>query len=51
MDALQPLTSLYSSEEEDESYNPNELTQYADNEDYGSYRALKVDKMEVDINN
>ena len=50
MDQLQPLTSLYSSEEEDESYNPNELTLYG-NDDYGSYRPLKVDKMEVDINN
>ena len=38
---------MYTSSDEDESLEQN---QAASNEDYGSYRPLKVDKMEVQIN-
>ena len=42
-----PLVTMYTSSDDDDSLDPN---QAASNEDYGSYRPLKVDKMEVQIN-
>ena len=49
---MHPLTALYSSDDQDnDSYNMNEFTQYDYENEYGDYRPLKVDKMEVDIDN
>ena len=44
---VHPLVTMYTSSDEDDSMQANTL---GSNDDYGSYRPLKVDKMEVQIN-